>query len=61
MSMEGPKPGYKTTEFWVTIVGAGITFAEAIIGVIPQQTGVIIVASLTAIYSVLRTLAKIKG
>lgn len=52
------KPGYQTTEFWLTlgasIVAAALTHAEQV----PGTVGVVSVAALTAIYTILRAAGK---
>lgn len=55
------KPGYRTTEFWLTLgaslATAALTHAEQVSG----TAGVVAVAVLTAIYTILRAAAKAKG
>ena len=52
------KSGYKTTEFWMTIISQLLTLAGALQGVIDPKTAALIIAGLNAIYGFLRTLAK---
>lgn len=56
--MEGTKPGYKTTEFWLNILTNIITIVGTLKGVIPEQTAAIIIASANGIYGVVRAIAK---
>jgi len=52
------KAGWKTTEFWITVVGNLIIVAGSIEGILPAQTAAVVLAVLNGIYTVLRTLAK---
>lgn len=52
------KPGWKTTEFWLTALAEIGTLIGALRGVIPAETAGIIIAIQTAIYNILRTIAK---
>lgn len=52
------KPGYKTTEFWLTLITNAITTLGAVKGAINPNTAAIVLASLNGIYGVLRTVAK---
>lgn len=54
----GVKSGIRTSEFWLLVISNLMTIAGTLQGVIPPDTGAIIVASLTGIYNVLRTIAK---
>lgn len=51
------KPGWKKSEFWLTILTNIITIVGSLQGVIPPETAAIILAVVNAIYSVLRTIA----
>ena len=58
-----PKPGYKTTEFWLSVVAAlvGLTYASGIIGAETQADKIMGFASsilATLGYTVSRGLAK---
>ena len=55
------KDGYKTTEFWLTILTNLITIVTAIQGVIPPQTAAIILAVLNGIYTTMRSIVKINA
>lgn len=52
------KPGYKTTEFWLTVITNIVTVIGAIKGLIPANVATIALTVLNAIYGVIRTLAK---
>ena len=52
------KDGWKTSEFWMTIVSQILAVVGALNGVIDAKTAATVVAVLNAIYAVLRTLAK---
>ena len=52
------KPGWKTTEFWVTIFAAGNTMLQSVQGSIPHPWGEIVVASMAAAYTISRALVK---
>jgi len=55
------KPGYKTTEFWLTfaaaILGAAMTFFQQVEG----TTALIIVGCLSGLYTLLRASLKAKA
>lgn len=52
------KSGYKTTEFWLTILSNLLAVAGALQGVIDPKTAAVVVAVLTGLYNTLRTVAK---
>ncbi len=52
------KPGYKTTEFWMTVCTNIVSIVGMLKDVIPPQTAAIIIAVVNGIYGVLRTHAK---
>lgn len=52
------KPGYKTTEFWVTLLSALAVFGESIHGSLPPQTAAIVGAVVTGLYTISRGLSK---
>lgn len=52
------KPGYKTTEFWLTMLGQAVNVAGAIAGVISWPIAVPVAAGLSAVYTVMRSLIK---
>jgi hypothetical protein len=60
MPEEPTKPGVKTTEFWLTLATSLFGAGGMLTGVIPEQVGAIIMAVVTAIYSISRALAKQK-
>lgn len=53
------KTGWKTSEFWLTIVSNLITIAGALNGIIDAKTAGIILAILNGLYTTLRTIAKV--
>jgi hypothetical protein len=58
VTMEGTKPGWKTTEFWVTVFTTGGSLLGQVQGVIPEPWGVIAAAFCTFGYTVARALTK---
>lgn len=54
----GIKPGYKTTEFWLTVLTNLLTITQALQGVIPVEKAAIIVAAINGVYGVVRAIAK---
>lgn len=56
--MEGTKPGYKTTEFYLTLLTNVIAIIGALKGVIPDNVATIIVATANAAYGLIRALTK---
>ena len=52
------KSGWRTSEFWMTIVTQVLAVVAALNGVLDPKTAATIVAVLNAVYAVLRTLAK---
>lgn len=52
------KSGWKTTEFYMTVVTQLLAVVAALNGVLDPKTAATIVAVLNAVYAVLRTLAK---
>lgn len=57
--MNASKPGWKTTEFWLTLLGTTIpTLVGALTGVIPPETAAIIVAVANGVYGVIRAATK---
>lgn len=57
-TMDGTKPGWKTTEFWLTVASQVATIWGSVQGFIPPKYAVIATSVGTAIYTILRTLAK---
>ena len=55
------KEGFKTSEFWLTLLSSAIAVVGAIKGVIPAQTAAIALAILNGIYTTMRSVVKIKG
>lgn len=52
------KSGYKSSEFWLTIVSNLVTIAGALNGILDAKTAAIVLAVLNGLYTVLRTIAK---
>lgn len=52
------KPGYKTTEFWITAIGTAMTFFQSIQGSLDPKVGAIVMAVMQAAYAIARALAK---
>ena len=57
----GVKPGVKTSEFWMTLITSLFGAGGMFVGVIPEHVGAIIMAVVTAAYTISRALAKLKG
>jgi hypothetical protein len=55
------KPGYKTTEFWLTITGAVGSSLAASAGVLPIPFAGQIAAGLIMVYTVARAAVKFKN
>lgn len=55
------KPGYKTTEFWITIATSGALVLEAVQGALPPQTATIVAGLVTGLYALSRGLSKSKA
>lgn len=53
------KPGYKTTEFWLTIITAVAVLLAAVADVLPDKYAAIVASASTAAYAVARGLAKL--
>lgn len=57
--MEGTKPGWKTSEFWLTVLGTTLpTLIGAANGVIPPKWATIILAASSAGYGLIRAITK---
>lgn len=52
------KPGYRTSEFWLTLLANILTIVASRKGIIPAGTATNAVAGLTAAYTLGRSLAK---
>jgi len=52
------KSGIKTTEFWMTVATQVGTLITALNGIIPPTLAIIISASATCAYTILRSLVK---
>ncbi len=52
------KPGYKTTEFWLTILGVAGSTVTGLAGVIPLTIAAPLAAALTGLYTLGRSIAK---
>lgn len=55
------KSGWKTSEFWMTVVSNLITIVGALKGVIPAETAAVIVAVLNGLYTIGRDVVKAKA
>ena len=56
--MDEVKPGWKTTEFWVTTLASVMTLIQSMQGTIPHPWGEVAVAVMTAAYSIARAISK---
>lgn len=57
--MDGTKPGWKTTEFWLTVLGTNIpTLIGAISGVIPPKIAAVVLAVANGVYGLIRAITK---
>ncbi len=57
--MEGTKPGWKTSEFWITVLSTTIpTLIGAANGMIPPKWATIILAASSAAYGLIRAITK---
>lgn len=54
-----PKPGIRTTEFWLTILGAAGAIAAAAANVFPGKYAALLIVVSTTAYKLSRGLAKI--
>ena len=52
------KPGYKTTEFWASLLAALAGILGQVSGILPSPWGVVLAALGTAAYTISRGLAK---
>lgn len=52
------KPGWKTTEFWLTMLTNLIAIIGSLKGVIPTETATIILAVANGVYGVIRAITK---
>jgi len=59
--MANDKPGYRTTEFWLTFIMALGSMIGQLVGVIPEPWGTFISVFLTAAYIAARTSLKMKN
>lgn len=55
------KPGARTTEFWITLIGSLNAMIGQYAGVIPEPYGIIATTILGAIYTIARTIYKSKA
>lgn len=53
------KAGWKTTEFWATLLGIIGTLAGAVVGYLPPELVVKIITGLIAVYTVARAVVKL--
>ncbi len=52
------KPGYKTTEFWVTVLTVVGSIATASVGIVPNEYAALVTAFAQAAYVISRGIAK---
>ena len=57
-AMNGTKPGWKTTEFWLTVANQVAMVWGSVSGFVPPKYAIIASAVGTCAYTILRTLAK---
>jgi len=60
-STSNGKPGWQTTEFWLTAVALGLNILGATSGVLKPETAAMIGSLLTVAYAALRTVVKTTG
>jgi len=53
-----PKPGYKTTEFWLAVGTAIAGFTAEIAQLVPEKLGIALATASTILYTVTRALLK---
>lgn len=56
--MDGPKPGWKTTEFWGKLAVQVMTLWGAVQGFVPPKYAVIVSAGLEGVYNLGRVVVK---
>lgn len=57
-AMNGSKPGWKTTEFWMSVmVQAGVLWSS-VRGFVPPKTAAIVEVAGAAVYTIARTITK---
>ena len=52
------KSGWKTTEFWLTVIGSGIAIFSAVGGLIPADLSAKIIAGAVMVYTIARAIVK---
>ena len=52
------KSGWKTTEFWLTIIGSGVAIFSAVGGLIPADLSAKIVGGAVMVYTIARAIVK---
>ena len=52
------KSGWKTTEFWLTIIGSGVAIFSAVGGLIPADLSAKIIAGAVMVYTIARAIVK---
>lgn len=52
------KTGYKTVQFWVTVLGSGVALVGALEGFIPASAGLVASTVLVTFYNILRGATK---
>lgn len=56
--MDTGKPGWKTTEFYLTLLTNIVAIVGSLKGVIPQEAATIVVAVANGIYGIIRAVTK---
>lgn len=57
-ALSSAKPGYKTTEFWLTVATAVAGLLQAVAGALPPAQAAILITISTGLYTLSRGLAK---
>jgi len=52
------KSGWKTTEFWLTVIGSGVAIFSAVGGLIPADLSAKIIAGAVMVYTIARAIVK---
>jgi len=56
--MNGAKPGWQTSEFWINLAGQIATVWAAVSGIIPPKVAAIVSTVGIAVYTIARTVLK---
>ena len=52
------KSGWKTTEFWLTVIGSGVAIFSAVGGLIPADLSAKIIGGAVMVYTIARAIVK---